>query len=246
MKILAILPYGRDSVESAQHELPEDEKKRLQNKSKEYTLESSLCRHLLFTLCDEIFFEDYEKRVGYHPHPSGEGTCGKPYLPSLPTLSISLSHTDGACAVFLSDAGECGVDIENTDKVKTKTEDTLDRIIKRMYLADFSSLNAENFDDLQIIIYKINQNTGKIEKTEEQTLGEKTEETEGKKKPVVVFDETKNDDKHTFFLSLYTRMEAIGKATGYGISFLCQREKYQGARYQTLISSSFVLSLAIL
>ena len=84
----------------------------------------------------------------------------------------------------------------------------------------------EKCENLLTYIYIYDKKTGKTLLKEEKTK----EETQ-----------FKTDD----FLSLYTRMEAIGKTFGLGVSFLNQREKYlPRVKLQSFLFENFVISLA--
>ena len=230
MRALGILQYEAVDIDAILSQLPKEEAARLYKKNKSYALGSAVGRLLLFFLCDRIFGATaYEKRIAYRQIPNTE-KAGAPYLPSHPEIHISISHTDGACAVFLSDEGECGVDIEAITSEKKITETQQQKITEHFSLNDFSIEDTIVCNNLQIYIYILNEKC-KISR-----------ETRPTNSPIIL---KKEAEKTKNFLCLYTRMEAVGKAYGLGVSFLSERKKYiDKTQIETFTSDSFVLSIA--
>ena len=230
MRALGLLRYDCENPEDVLSLLPKKEEERLSGKAREYILSSAMGRLLLFSLCDRLFGKDaYEKTVAYRKPVGAEGS-GCPYLPSMEKLFVSISHTEGGCAVMISDEGECGVDIENITAIQDIKKERLEKIKQRFYLEDFQIENTENNEELSIIIYKFNKKQGIFE------------ETSGKIDKI-------NGEKTSFeneFLTLYTRMEATGKAAGLGVSFLKKRKEYLSrVRLQGFLFEPFVISVAL-
>ena len=152
-------------------------------------------------------------------------------------LTVSLSHTEGGCAVLLSDEGACGVDTENLLCVTQMKKESIKRIYEKMHLPDFIPQNTEKTLKLTTIIYKIDKNNGKITRTKDKMA----------KNTDAVFNEKSDDvDTEVFdFTVAYTRMEATGKMTGKGVAFLPDRHtlppyKVTTLRYENLIVSCVV------
>ena len=229
MRVLGILQFEDIDPHHILSRLPKKEEERLYNKGKKYILSSGIGRLLLFSLCDKIFGEGaYKKEISYREHPHGKGK-GAPYIPSLEGVHLSISHAEGVCAVFLSDEGQCGVDIESTASVESINENRIDLITKRFYLDHFLEIQRDSCDDIITIVYKLNENYEVIE--------------ENDIKPSLFFAGEKTNSK-TKFLFLYTRMEAIGKAFGLGVSFLPERKKYKSMiKGATLFHPQYILSL---
>lgn len=226
MRALGILKYECKDTDAVLSRLPKKEEERLRGKAREYVLSSAMGRLLLFSLCDRLLGKNsYEKRVAYREHPAGKG-MGAPYLVNMEHLSVSISHTEGGCAVFLCDEGECGVDMESITSLKAINEKRQRVIEKRFHLSDFQEKIEADNDNLTTIVYIYNEKLGVLEQKEE-------------KQP------TKISSEGFEFLAQYTRMEAVGKTFGLGVSFLSKREEYLSrVRVKTQAFDDFVVSFA--
>lgn len=229
MRVLGILTYEDTDIDAVLSRLPKKEGERLRGKAKEYILSSAMGRLLLFSLCDRLFGADaYEKEVAYRARSDGKGG-GSPYVPSMPNLFLSIAHTEGACAVVLSNEGECGVDIESLFSLESIKKERLEKITRRFYLSDFQTQSTINSDNIQIIVYIFGKNSGELQETKQQTT-----------LPSPHADNEKQD-----FLQRYTAMEAVGKAFGLGVAFLPRRQQYlTKVNTVSLLYGTFVLCTA--
>ena len=232
MRVLGILKYECNDTAALLSRLTKREEERLFGKAEKYILGSAMGRLLLFSLFRDIFGEDNAlPEVADRFLASGEKT-GAPYLVGYPQLSVSISHTDGACAVLISDEGDSGVDIESHSFSQNAPESTINKILNRFYLGDFNEEAQEKNENMKTIIYIYDDENGILRSNQEKEAVKRKEKT---------------DENTESFLLLYTRMEALAKASGLGVSFLPKREKYlKRSKIQTLFYDRFVVSVATL
>ena len=211
MQVLGILKYECSDTKAILSRLPKKEEERLRGKAENYILGSAMGRLLLFSLLRELFGEELsEPEVAYRERGDMKGG-GAPYLVGRPELSISISHTDGACAVLISDEEACGVDIESLTAAQSLSGEKVRRISDRFYLNDFQTKKEKKHDGLKIIIYIYDDKNGILKEKEKIKAVKESIDTNDVKEKMII---------------LYTRMEALAKASGIGVSFLPEREKH--------------------
>ena len=103
MTDILILP-----VNTAVRRLPEEVLAHISEKHGKHREESFAAYEALFRLSLSFHFSKSNCRLPYIEYDQQ----GRPYFPEFPSVSFSLSHTDGMAAAVMSDEEDVGIDIE--------------------------------------------------------------------------------------------------------------------------------------